>query len=254
MFEEIPSLRSEPLQKLARTDLMVFKALELTHRPRHERLIDVAQQGIQLRGSIAPIVRNPPPKERIELLGYVLQGQLCLTSEVQVPNRLSHSLHRRGADCWIESSKQGVISETSHQTRPKAIPEEVKLDVRVFVFPLSVFAVDDLGFRRMHLQVALRQPGLKRCLESFGFLLSTTVHQSVIRIPTPWEVRMCPRHPEIKRVVHKKVGQDWTNYPALGRTASSLNRGPIFFHHGRLEPSFDVQESPLARYMFPNGP
>jgi hypothetical protein len=54
--------------------------------------------------------------------------------------------------------------ETSDPTRPKAIPKKVKLDVWVFAFSLSVFAVDDLGFRRMHLQVAFRQPGLKLSL------------------------------------------------------------------------------------------
>jgi hypothetical protein len=68
------------LEELTRLDFVAFEALEFTHRPRYERLIDVSQQGIQRRGGIAPLVRNPPPKERIELLGNVLQGQLCLTS------------------------------------------------------------------------------------------------------------------------------------------------------------------------------
>ena len=44
------------------------------------------------------------------------------------------------------------------------------------------------------------------------------------------------------------------DHSALWSTAVSLNRGPIFFHHGRLQPSFDVQQRPLTRYVFPNGP
>src|SRR5438552_5130952 len=44
------------------------------------------------------------------------------------------------------------------------------------------------------------------------------MHQPIIRIPTPWEVRMCPCHPEVKRVVHEEIGQDWTNHSALRRT------------------------------------
>jgi hypothetical protein len=68
MYKEIHAFRREPLKELARLDFVVFEALELTRRPRHERLIDVSQQGIQRRGGIAPVVRNPPPKERIELL------------------------------------------------------------------------------------------------------------------------------------------------------------------------------------------
>ena len=65
---------------------------------------------------------------------------------------------------------------------------------------------------------------------------------------------MCPCHPEVKRVVHEEIGQDWTNHSALRRTAASLNHGSIFLHHGCLEPSFDVQQRPLTRYVFPNSP
>jgi hypothetical protein len=63
----------------------------------------------------------------------------------------------------------------------------------------------------MHLQTAFRQAGLKLPLEGFRFLPTSAVHQSVIRIPTPWEIRMCPRHPDIERVVKKEIGQNWAD-------------------------------------------
>jgi hypothetical protein len=47
---------------------------------------------------------------------------------------------------------------------------------------------------------------------SFCFFLGTAVYQPIIRIPTPWEIRMCPRHPEIERVMHKEIGQNWTHH------------------------------------------
>jgi site-specific DNA recombinase len=46
-------------------------------------------------------------------------------------------------------------------------------------------------------------------------------------------------------------GRDHTS---LWSAAASLNRGPIFQHHGCLKPSFDVQQRPFARYVFPNSP
>jgi len=64
----------------------------------------------------------------------------------------------------------------------------------------------------MHLQVALRQPGLKLSFNSFSFVLGSAVYQPIICIPTPWEVEMCPRHPQIERVVHEEIGQDWANH------------------------------------------
>ena len=58
MYKEIHAFRREPLKELARLDFVVFEALELTHRPRHERLIDVSQQGIQRRGGITPLTQK----------------------------------------------------------------------------------------------------------------------------------------------------------------------------------------------------
>ena len=44
------------------------------------------------------------------------------------------------------------------------------------------------------------------------------------------------------------------DHSALRRTAASLDRCPIVLHHRCLEPSFDIQQRPLTRYVFPNGP
>ena len=49
---------------------------------------------------------DPAPAGHVCFRLRSVQGQLRLTPYVQVPNRLTHGLHRRGADCWIESSKQ----------------------------------------------------------------------------------------------------------------------------------------------------
>jgi hypothetical protein len=64
----------------------------------------------------------------------------------------------------------------------------------------------------MHLQAALRQASLKLRLERLCLLLITAVHQSIVCIPTPREIRVFPRHPEIERVVEKNVRQDWADY------------------------------------------
>ena len=50
----------------------------------------------------------------------------------------------------------------------------------------------------MHFQAAFCQAGLKFDLEGLRFQLTATVHQPVVCIPTPWEVGVCPPHPEVK--------------------------------------------------------
>src|ERR1700730_15491730 len=127
MYKDFHAFRRQSFEELTRLDFVAFEALELTHRPCHKPLIDISQQGIQRRGGIAPIVRNPSAKERIEFLGNVLQGQLRLTPYVQVPDRLAHGLHCRGADCWIESSKHGVAWKISPKASRKQYPRKSNL-------------------------------------------------------------------------------------------------------------------------------
>jgi len=70
--EEIGALSREPFYKLARKSCTTLKALELTLRPSHERLIDVSQQGRQRRRSVASVISNPASEEGIERSGDVL--------------------------------------------------------------------------------------------------------------------------------------------------------------------------------------
>ena len=127
----------------------------------------------------------------------------CRMFKSRIVARMAFSAEGLTAGC--EAAEQFLVPRAPDQPRPEAVSEEVKLDVRILPFALSVLAVDDLGFRRMHLQAALRQASLKLGLEGFGFLLGPAVHQPVIRIPTPREVGVCPRHPEIERVVQEEI-------------------------------------------------
>jgi hypothetical protein len=50
MYKEIHAVRRKSLKKLTRVYFVTFEALEFSHRPRHERLIDVSQmQALQRR-------------------------------------------------------------------------------------------------------------------------------------------------------------------------------------------------------------
>jgi hypothetical protein len=52
---------------------MGLKALELAHDPGLELLVDVVSQSGQGRTAEPAVVGDPPPKERIELLGDISQ-------------------------------------------------------------------------------------------------------------------------------------------------------------------------------------
>ena len=93
-----------------------------------------------------------------------------------------------------------------YQSRPKADTRGSRTSRSDTAPALYVLAVGDLGFRRVHLKPALCQARLELDLEGLGFLLGPAVDQSIIRIPTPREVGVCPRHPEVERVVQKQIG------------------------------------------------
>jgi hypothetical protein len=63
---------------MARTDLVVLKAFELSYHPGQYRLIDVSEHGVQRRWGISPVVLDPAPEEWIELPA---QSRLAATSE-----------------------------------------------------------------------------------------------------------------------------------------------------------------------------
>ena len=76
----------------------------------------------------------------------------------------------------------------------------------------------------MHLKSAHLQPRLKLRLYGLCFLLGPAVHQSVVSIPTPRKVGMCPPHPEIKRIMQEQIGQYWADYAPYAKGNFTFDR------------------------------
>ena len=91
---------------------------------------------ISLRETAPGVSMFRPALWGVAAVFFILSGRAMLTSQSRNEER-----QRSNSGC---------------HTGPKAIPKKVKSDVRVFASALLVFAVGDLGFRRMHLQ----HPGL----------------------------------------------------------------------------------------------
>src|SRR4051794_22936438 len=56
---------------------------------------------------------------------------------------------------------------------------------------------------------------------------------------------------EIECIVQEKIGKNRANHTTLRGTASSLDRHSIFHHRG-CQPSFDVEQRPLALHVLSN--
>src|ERR1700751_502739 len=170
-------------------------------------------------------------------------------SDAPFPALCSHGFKCRRAAGRVAATEQRLVPGFLNQSWPKAVAEEIKLDVRILSFALSVLAVDDLGFRRMHFQTTLRQTCLKRSHEGLGPLLVSTVNKTVIGIPTPGKVGICPRHPKIERVMHKQIRENRADDTSLRRAACTLYRCAVLAFHWRFQPPFDVEQHPFALHV-----
>src|ERR1700745_2389971 len=169
---------------------MGLKALELAHDPGLELLVDVVSQSGQGRTAEPAVVGDPPPEERIELLGDISQRPRRLPRYVQAFDRRPHRLQRRGADRRRVATEELVLLCIRHPSRPELIPEEVEHDIRIFPPASLILAVDDLGLCRMHLKPACCQSRAKLRHKGFSLLFTPAVHKTVVSISTPWKVRM----------------------------------------------------------------
>ena len=171
---------------------------------------------IHCRRIIASIVVHPSLQDGIELMGYVLEPSMRLSSKIKLPDLPPHGFNGCRTDPGTEAREHFFALKIFHVRWPEAISEEVELRNRMLAFAPSILAVDDPGFVRMHFQLAFSEPGCKLCLYGYGFSFCSAVYQSVICIPTPREVWVLSCHPRIKRVVQKKICQHRTDNAALG--------------------------------------
>src|SRR5262245_46890374 len=76
----------------------------------------------------------------------------------------------------------------------------------------------------------------------------------IVSIPTPRELRECPCHPEIERVMHEQIREDRADNTTLRGTTRTLHPRPVLEPHRRLQPTYDVQQRTFAYHLFPDRP
>src|SRR5208337_2424992 len=174
------------------------------------------------------VVFDPTSEDWIELPGDFGHRHVRSSSDIQVPYLLPHRLQRRGAHRGIEATEHFRVPRAFDPPGSKAISEEVKCDVRMRSLSTVVFAVDDFGFGRMHLQAALRQAGLQLGHHGFRFSPAPTVHETIVSIPTPREVGVHPRHPAVEGVVQEEIGKYRADHATLRGAARPRYEFPVF--------------------------
>ncbi len=179
--------------------------LVLPPRPGNQRCVDMPVERSQSRRPKPPVIRNPPTEDWIEFRGDVLKAKVRAITEIQAARLLAHRRKSRRADRRRKAGEQ-VACPGLHAAGPELIPKESKLGVFMRSGASSIFAVDNLGLRWMHLKAAFRKPRFQRKPNLLRLLHASTVHEPIVCIPTPGSLRIVPRHPDVGRIVQEEIG------------------------------------------------
>jgi len=117
---------------------------------------------------------------------------------------LANSLESVVTDRGTEGDAELALP-SSRQPRPKAIPEEVELLVRVVATPILILAIDDLCLFRMKYQPAFSKAPLKGKPQCHRLVRTFAMANCIIGIPLEGDIRMIPSHPQIEGIMEKKI-------------------------------------------------
>ena len=92
------------------------------------------------------------------------------------------------------------------------VPEEIERDVLVFLWPVIILAVHDLGLRWMKLKAALRKAYPDGFQNRPRLLLTPAVDDGIVSKPLERIVRESPLHPRIEPVMQKEIRQERACY------------------------------------------
>ena len=154
MYKQMRLSLRDPFKQETGARLVTFEPPILSHRPGNQGFVEMPEHRIHRRWTIPPVVFHPAPQDWIVKLSDILQAETGPVAEVEPSRLLPHGGERCRADRGGEAHKQTVSSAILHHPRPKRVPEEVKLRVRVLPFPTAVLAVDNPAFVWMQFQAA----------------------------------------------------------------------------------------------------
>src|SRR2546425_6513929 len=101
--------------------------------------------------------------------------------------------------------------------RPKRVPQKIELLVWICPSPVIILAIDDFRLLRMKLQPTLPHSRGYSCPNLRGFLLRSAMHDSIIGETLKRQLCILLRHPSIKRIVQKQIGEQGADDTALRR-------------------------------------
>src|SRR5262249_40103453 len=209
-----------------------------------EGLMEMAEHLDTLRAVKPPVVVQPAPHHRVGESRQILQA-LVIPGGRHPPTAdgLADPLGGLGTDRRQETNKK-VSPPVLRSSGVEGIAEEIELDIFVFLRPVIILAVNDLGLRCMKLQTALCKACPDGIQHRLRLPLTPAVHDSIVSEPLERIVRKGPLHPHIEAIMQVEIRQERAYNTTLRSAFCPLKEGAIRTFDRRAQPPANVQTDP----------
>ena len=174
--------------------------------PAHQPTVQTAEDRVQRRSVVFPIVVDPPPDLWVVGPGQALETRAALP--VYPP---SADLRYDGLGCLTADARSEAdeVLAVAVQRRPgtKRVSQKVETDMVAVLSPVAVLTVDDLRLLRVRFQLARLQPLFDRSSDRVRLRFRPAVNDHIVRVAFEWAVRMASYHPTVEHMMQKDVGQ-----------------------------------------------
>src|SRR5471032_2084448 len=135
---------------------------------------------------------------------------------MQIPasNLRTNRFHRLVGNCRAEIDEVLPFA-ILRSPRPKRVAQKIELLVRVRPSPILILAIDNLRLFGMKLQPTLLQASGYGRPNLLGFHFCPAMHDGIIGETLKRHLPILRRHPPIKRIMQKQIGQQRADDTAL---------------------------------------
>src|SRR5450759_1426748 len=174
---------------------------------------------------------------------------------MQIPasNLRTNRFHRLGGNCRAEIDEVLPFA-ILRSPRPKRVAQKIELLVRVRPSPILILAIDNLRLFGMKLQPTLLQASGYGRPNLLGFHFCPAMHDGIIGETLKRHLPILRRHPPIKRIMQKQIGQQRADDTALRRALLTRDQLAILLLHWRFQPALNVESDPLLLGVFLHRP
>jgi hypothetical protein len=213
-------------------------------RPSSKGFIEMAKDLNTFRAVKPSVIVHPATHCGVHESRQILQ-MLVVTSGGHPPfsDSCTYRFGSFGAHRWQKAHKM-LSPAILCPPRLEGVAQKVELYRSRLPRSIVILAIYDASLCCIELKTALQEATSDGFQYLPGLPLAPAVDDGIVRITLELDMRECPLHPEIERVMQEEISQQRTSDPTLRRAFGSLLQSVGRFLHGSPKPPRNIQPHP----------